>query len=184
MKRQWVMLAAVPVLAAVLYTLQRADESESSVEISPAALPRYVAHDATLTRFDTDGTATLRGSASSVEYFEDDSGQAHDLQVDLLADGEPQWHLSSPTGTMPARERRILLDGPVLAKGEWPDSDSPLTVDTTQVWIDPDTHQFETRDAVRLNSEARYGTADGMRVNWDERHLQLLHNVKMTYVAP
>jgi LPS export ABC transporter protein LptC len=178
------MLAAVPVLAAVLYTLQRADESQSTAEVTPAALPRYVAHDATLVRFDTDGIATLRGAASSVEYFDDDSGQAHELQVDLLAEGEPQWHLSSPTGTMPAHERRILLGGPVLAKGEWPDNNSPLTIDTTQVWVDPDTHQFETRDAVRLNSEVRYGTSDGMRVNWDERHLQLLHNVKMTYVAP
>ncbi len=184
MKRQWVMVAAVPVLAAVLYTLQRADESESSVQVAAAALPRYVARDATLTRFDMDGAAALRGTASSVEYFDDDSGQATDLQADLLAEGDAQWHLSAPAGTMPAHERRIRLDGPVLAKGEWPDTGSPLTVDTTQVWIDPDAHQFETRETVHLNSEARFGTAVGMRVDWDERHLQLLHNVKMTYVAP
>ena len=154
------------------------------METTAAALPRYTARQATLTRFDAEGVLVLRGKASSVEYFDDDSGQAHDLQVELLADGETQWQLSSPAGTMPAHERRILLAGDVLAKGEWPDSGIPLTVDTTQVWIDTDTHQFDTREAVHLNSEARYGSADGMRVNWDDRHLQLLHNVKMTYVAP
>lgn len=184
MKRQWLLAAAVPVLGAVLFTLQRADQSESSVEVSAAALPKYVAHDATLTRFDTEGLATLHGTASSVEYFDDDSGQAHDLNVDLLSDGESQWQLSAPTGRLPPHDHRILLDGDVLAKGNWPDSGNPLTIATTQVWVDPETHQFDTRAAVRLNSEARYGTADGLRVNWDERHLQLLHNVKMTYVAP
>jgi LPS export ABC transporter protein LptC len=183
-KRQWVLLAAVPVLGAVLLTLQRADQSESTAEMTPAALPRYTARQATLSRFDAEGVNTLRGTADSVEYFDDDSSQAADLHVDLISDGAVQWQLAAPTGTMPPHERRILLGGPVNAKGEWPDNGVPMTIDTTQVWVDTDSHQFETRERVNVNSEARYGTAVGMRVNWDERHLQLLHNVKMTYVAP
>ena len=185
MKRQWVLLAAVPVLGSVLLTLQRADQSESASEVAPVALPRYIARDATLTRFDAEGAVALRGSASSVEYFDDDSGQARDLQLELPSEeGGTQWQLSSPTGTMPAHEHRILLDGAVNARGEWPDTGEPLTLDTTQVWIDTDTHQFESREAVQINSQSRTGNAVGMRVNWEERHLQLLHNVKMTYVAP
>jgi LPS export ABC transporter protein LptC len=183
-KRQWVLwLAAVPILGAVLYTLQRADQAETITETAATALPRYIVRNAQLTRYDTDGSATLHAAASSIEYFDDDSSQAHDLQAELLSDGEATWHLSSPTGTMPPREHRILLGGPVLASGEWPDNGAPLSVDTTQVWVDPDSHQFETREPLTINGEARHGSAVGMRVNWDERRLQLLHNVKMTYVV-
>src|SRR3569623_947025 len=157
---------------------------ETPSPTSATALPRYTARDATLTRFDSDGTATLHATASSVEYFDDDSGKAHDVQADLLADGDMSWTRSSPIATLPAHERRILLDGPVIAKGHWPDNDAPLTIATNKVWVDPETHQFETREAAQLNSEARYGSATGLRANWDERRLQLLHNVKMTYVAP
>jgi LPS export ABC transporter protein LptC len=183
-KRQWVLwIAAVPILGAVLYTLQRADETETVTPVATVALPRYTVRDAQLTRFDTEGVATLHANSSSIEYFDDDSGQAHDLQADLLSDGDATWHLSAPTGTLPPHDHRILLGGPVLASGEWPDNGAPLSIDTTQVWVDPDSHLFETREPLTINGEARHGSAVGMRVNWDERRLQLLHNVKMTYVV-
>jgi LPS export ABC transporter protein LptC len=183
MKRYVLPLLAIPVLGALLYTFQRVDEGGTIVPAEAVALPRYTVYDAVLTRFDTDGSATLRGKASSVAYFDDESGHATDLQADMLADDEATWHLSSPTATMPARDRRILLEGPVVANGRWPDSGEDLTVGATQVWVDTDTHQFDSRQGVTLKSASRNGSAVGVRVDWQDRRMQLLHNVKMTYVT-
>ena len=183
MKRYVLALMAIPVLGALLYTFQRVDEGGAIVPVETVALPRYTVYDATLMRFDNDGAATLRGKATSVAYFDDESGHATNLQADTLADDEVTWHLTSPTATMPAHDRRILLEGPVVANGQWPDTGEDLTVDTTQVWVDTDAHQFDSRQPVKLQSASRNGTAVGLRVDWQDRRMQLLHNVKMTYAA-
>ena len=183
-KPAWTWLAAVPILAALIYSFERQEAGESLQTEEVAVLPRYTLTDADLVRYNSDGDMVLRGKASSIEYFDDDSRHAADLDADLLSDSEVRWHLTSPTATEPQKDRRILLEDKVVAKGQWPDSEEPLTATTSRVWVDPETRQFETSEPVAVDSEDRKGTAIGMRVDWQEHRLQLLRSVKMTYAAP
>jgi lipopolysaccharide export system protein LptC len=74
-----------------------------------------------------------------------------------------------------------MLDGPVVATGQWPDSGETVTVRTDWLWVEPDLHQIQTDAPVKLQSPSRNGSAVGLRSDWSARRLQLLHNVNMTY---
>lgn len=177
-------LLLVPALGGLFYTFQRMDNSLVETPLEPAALPRYTVSGADLLRFDTEGQPYLRGQAETIEYFDDQSGQAHALDVDLVADDDRTWHLTSPSATLPPHQRRFMLDGPVLASGEWPDSGEPLDVRTERLWVDPDRHLIDTDAAVQVHSASRSGSAVGLRSDWAGQSMQLLHNVKMNYQAP
>lgn len=178
-------LLLIPLLGGLFYTFQRMDNSlVESPEAPSASLPRYTLSGATLTRFDADGEPNLRGKADAIEYYDDQSGHAHNLQVDLVADDDSAWHLTSPTATLPPHQRRFMLDGPVVASGQWPDNGEDVALHTDRLWVDPDRHEIDTDAAVEVQSRSRSGTAVGLRSDWVARSMQLLHNVKMTYQTP
>lgn len=177
-------LLLVPALAGLLYTFQRMDNSSVETPEAPTTLPRYTLNGAELTRFDTDGSVNLSGQADTIDYYDDQSGRAQNLQVDLVADDEKTWHLTAPAATLPAHQHRFMLEGPVLAKGQWPDSGEDLNILSDHMWVDPDRHEIDTDAPVKLQSPQRNGTAVGLRSDWAAQTLQLLHNVKMTYEAP
>jgi LPS export ABC transporter protein LptC len=177
-------LLLVPALAALFYTFQRMDNSLVETPQPSSALPRYTLGGAELQRFDNEGAPYLRGQAETIEYFDDQSGQASALQVDLVDDGERSWHLTAPSASLPAHQRRFMLDGPVLANGEWPDNGEPLKLSTERLWVDPDRRQIDTDAPVQVRSVSRNGDAVGLRSDWAGQSMQLLHNVKMTYQAP
>jgi len=177
-------LLLLPALAGLFYTFQRMDNSIVETPEQPASLPRYTLSDAELTRYDAEGQLSLHGLADSIDYFDDQSGHAHNLQLDLVADDDRTWHLSSPTATLPPHQRRFMLDGPVLAQGQWPDNGEDLALRTDRLWVDPDRHEIDTDAAVEVQSKSRNGSATGLRSDWVGQSIQLLHNVTMTYQTP
>ncbi len=176
-------LLLVPALGGLLYTFQRMDNSSVETPQAPVSLPRYTLVTAELTRFDSDGNISLSGQADTIDYFDDQSGRAQNLLVDLVAGDDKTWHLTSPAATLPAHQRRFMLEGPVLATGQWPDSGEDLAVHTDHLWIDPDRHEIDTDAPVDLQSPLRTGNAVGLRSDWAAQTLQLLHNVHMTYTT-
>ena len=176
-------LLLVPALGGLFYTFQRMDSSSPEAPEAPTTLPRYTLGNAELTRFDTDGGVSLYGQAETIDYFDDQSGRAQNLAVDLLADEGKTWHLTAPAASLPAHQRRFMLEGPVVANGQWPDNGEDVTVHTDHLWIDPERHEIDTDAPVDLRSPMRYGNAVGLRSDWNEQTLQLLHNVHMTYTT-
>ena len=183
-KRVAIALLLAAALGGLLYTFQRMDSSSVAVRQGLATLPRYTVADAELTRYDTEGAVMLHGQAASVDYFEDQSGRAHDLQVDLISGGDRTWHLTSPAATLPPHQNRFMLEGPVLAGGQWPDSGEELLVRTQQLWVDPERREIDTDAPVELDSPHRSGNAVGLRSDWAQQSMQLLRNVKMSYEQP
>jgi LPS export ABC transporter protein LptC len=177
-------LLLVPAVFGLFYTFQRMDNSIVESTAAPPTLPRYTVEGAELSRFDADGSPTLYGVADTIDYFDDQSGRARNLQVDLLQDAEKTWHVAAPAATLPAYQRRFMLEGPVVATGSWPDDGQALTIHTDRLWIDPDRHQIDTDAPINLASSGRNGSATGLRSDWTAQSMQLLHNVKMTYETP
>ncbi len=176
-------LLLVPALGGLFYTFQRMDSSSPESPEAPTTLPRYTLSNAELTRFDTDGSISLSGQAETIDYFDDQSGRAQNLVVDLLTDDDKTWHVTSPAANLPAHQRRFMLEGPVVANGQWPDNGENVVVHTDRLWIDPDRHEIDTDAPVDLHSPMRNGNAVGLRSDWDEQTLQLLHNVHMIYTT-
>lgn len=176
-----VLLAA---LAGLYYTLQRIDDVAITQAAPDNQLPRYTLNGAELTRYDASGAPSLRAKAKTLEYFDDQSAKGEALAVDVLAGVKTPWHLESPGGTLPARSHVFVLDGgDVVATGFWPDNNEPVTVRTTEVWVDPDRHEIHTDRALKFESATRDGSATGLRANWTEQNMNLLNDVKMHYEA-
>jgi LPS export ABC transporter protein LptC len=174
----------VPALAGLFYTFQRMDDTDTGTVEVPSTLPRYTLAIAQFSRYDSYGNPTLGGYADTVDYYDDQSGIAHNLDLELLTAGGSVWRVRAPSAELPARQRRFRLDDSVVATGHWPDSEGELTLKSKYMWIDPDTHLFDTDAPVDLISPGRNGTAVGLRGDWSGRSLQLLHDVKMNYEAP
>lgn len=183
-RRLGLALLAVGGLAALQFTFLRLDDSGSIAPDIAVGPPRYTVSGAQLTRHDRNGDPNLRGTAANVEYFDDESGRATTLHLDLIADGRPNWQLDTPTATLPAGQHRYLLEDAVQVRGIWPDTGEPVRVDSTQVWVDPDTRSFYSDTPVQVSSAARNGTAVGMRGDWLSHRLQLEKDVRMSYVVP
>lgn len=182
--RKLIPLLLVPALAGLFFTFQRMDNSTIEMPAAAQSLPRYTLAGAELTRFDTDGEPMLLGQAQSMDYFDDASGRAHELKLDLLSGGATPWHLAAPAATLPAHQHRFLLEGPVVADGRWPDSGEPVQLLTDRVWVDPDRRELQTDAPLQWQGPVRSGDAVGMRADWGGHSLQLSHNVKMHYEAP
>ena len=177
-------LLLIPALGGLFYTFQRMDDTSTAAPEAGPAMPRYTVMGAELTRYDSDGEPTLSGTAGTIDYYDDQSGRAQDLVVDLMTEDDKTWHLTSPAATLPPHQHRFMLEGPVVMSGRWPDDDEPLAVHSDHMWVDPDRHQVDTDAPVHLVSAGRNGDAVGLRSNWNDQSLQLLHNVKMTYEVP
>jgi LPS export ABC transporter protein LptC len=182
--RKLVPLLLVPATAGLFYTFQRMDSSDIGTPEVPASLPRYTLTNAEFSRYDNYGNPALGGTADTVDYYDDQSGIAHNLDLELLTAGGSVWRVQAPSAELPARQRRFRLDGPVVADGRWPDNDGEITIKSNYMWVDPDARQFDTDAPVELDSPGRSGTAVGLRGDWAGRGLQLLHDVKMDYETP
>lgn len=179
--RKLIPLLLVPALGGLFYTFQRMEGGGVQTLAASTSLPRYVVDDATLQRFDDEGALQVHGHADSVEYFDDASARAHQLQIDLIDDGDVTWTATAPASTLPAHQHRFMLEGPVVADGTWPDSGEPVELHTDRLWVDPDRHELQTDAAVNWNGPTRSGSAVGMRGDWSQNHLVLLHDVRMRY---
>jgi len=184
MTRPYLIAALLLALAGLYYTLQRIDD----VAIAPTApdntVPRYTLHDALMTRYDASGTPSLRATAKTLQYFDDESAKGDEMVVDVLSGPKTPWNIVSPKATLPAHSHTFLLEGgDVVAKGNWPDNNEPVTVVTTLLWVDPDTHEMHTDRGLTFQSATRDGSATGMRSNWTEQNMSLLNDVKMHYEA-
>jgi len=170
-------------LIGLLYTLQRSNDVAITPAPEPNALPRYTLTNAVLTRYDTDGRPALRGHAQTLDYYDDESAHAENLQLDLLSTARAPWRATAPSGMLPAHSHRFLLEGNVVAEGRWPDNNEALTIRTEQLWVDPDQHSLQTDRPVTLTGATRDGSAVGVKANWVEQNMELLNDVKMHYEA-
>jgi LPS export ABC transporter protein LptC len=182
--RKLVPLLLLPALGGLLYTFQRMDSSDLDLPEQPVSLPRYSLGGAELTRYDIYGNPALHGTAENIDYFDNQSGAARNLQMELLSPGGSAWRLAAPSAELPSYERRLRLNGPVQASGHWPDTGEELTLSTDHLWVDPDNRQFDTDAPLSLQSPGRSGSATGLRADWAGRNLQLQHDVKMNYEVP
>lgn len=181
MTRIAVAAIAVAALAGLLYTLNRLDEVAVIASTTDDRLPRYTLSNAELTRYDADGQPALRATATSLEYFDDESAQASTLKLDVLSGARTPWHIEAPTGSLAPGSRVMALSGNVTADGQWPDNGEAVSLRTPSLLVDPDRHLLSTDAAVTADSRTRQGSAIGMTANWVQQDLRLINNVKMRY---
>ncbi|MDE2149659.1 MAG: LPS export ABC transporter periplasmic protein LptC [Gammaproteobacteria bacterium] len=179
-RRTWVALSLCLAGAALLYQLQRQQPSFPA-KAQPLNLPRYTVIDAQWTRYGEDGMPSLTGHAAEVEYFDDGSGRARDLQLTALGFHGAPWVLTAPAAWLPAGTDEAKLLGRVQLDGRWPDDGEPLQLLTQDLWLNPGARRLHGDAPLTVTSPHRSGSAVGVRGDWGSQDLELLSDVRMHY---
>lgn len=180
MSRLLLGLLALAVIAAAMWTsLQQVDTADRVTAEDSGDAPRYYIKDATWTMLGPTGEAEYRMQAELAEYFDDQSARLSELRVADLA-GEQIWTINAPSGYAPPRQRRMLLNGPITADGQWADGQQ-FQLNTEHLWIDTLRREIYTDAEVLLSSALRRVQARGLRADWRGDHLQLLDQVRVRY---
>lgn len=177
----WVWLTVPLMLGAWLLFGSSSMDPEPPTAPDAAVAPRYSLRGVQWTRLDVNGQREFTAEAESADYFDDESARYEQLKMNVPKIGQVPWRLTSPKGSAPAHEKRILMEGPVDISGAWPDGEA-LVANTPQLWVDPVSKQVSTDAGVSFDSDSRSGTAKGLKADWDKQTVQLLGNVRMEYV--
>ena len=182
--RKSVLVGGALLLAAVVLLLSLGGFEQSgntAVRENLQGKPRYVIANAEWTRLGADGKTVFHINAEHIDYYDDESARMTNLSLDGLDQGKGPWRLTSPLGEMPARDKRILLNKPVVMTGAVKQGEA-IKLITDQVWVDGAKKELYTASPVVMTRGTQQATATGMNADWAGQRLQLLHDVKVTYV--
>jgi len=176
----------VPGIAVLLLALAffgfRGEDSPTAGTTATAEQPRYVLRGAEWSSFDENGTLEFQGSATNIDYFDDESARLHTFALSVFgAQGAP-WTATAPEGYSPPGQReRLQLLGGAEGKGRWPDGEE-MVFNTPQLWVDTKAETITTDEKVDLKSKSRTASARGLKVTGPKQEMSLLNEVEMRYV--
>lgn len=183
MGRLLVLAVILAISVAMLKAVQSFDQAGTQqTQEDSGPRPRYALRDAEWTRLGPDGNAQFHITASTIDYYEDKSAILGNMTMDGLGGDKGAWLLTSPAGEMPAGQERILLKKPVVITGQSNKGGAPIKMFTDQLWVDNKRKEIYTDLPLRLTQGEQQATATGMRADWVGQKLDLLHDVKVTYV--
>jgi lipopolysaccharide export system protein LptC len=94
----------------------------------------------------------------------------------------PPWVITSATGILSADGTDLHLSGKVLVNRDKAEGVVALTINTSELKVNPQTSYAETAEWAELISLPNITTGTGMQMTYSEPiHLQLLANVKGHY---
>jgi lipopolysaccharide export system protein LptC len=94
----------------------------------------------------------------------------------------PPWIVESETGILSKDGKQLQLNGKVTINRAKAEGVRQLTINTSQLMVNPETSYAETKEWAELISPPNITTGTGMKVTFKEPiHLQLLSQVKGKY---
>lgn len=178
-----------PLLLASLLLVIAAVAVQFSLRTTPAAVetaeagerpPRYELQQVRWRRMGEDGQIEFRAQAARLRQYGDDSAELSELQLDALGGVDSPWRVRAPSGTVPRQQKRIRLNGPVIADGRLtPNEPAQLTAEN--MWVDSTKKELSTDGPVTVQTPTRSAKARGLRTDFKGRQLNLLHEVEVTY---
>lgn len=184
MRRLLLLVVTLAICVALLMSVQSFDQSNAYTiaQNDNGPRPQYALRNAEWTRLGADGKTQFHITAASIDYFENKSAIIGNMTMDGLGGDRGSWTLTSPAGQMPANQERILLKKPVVATGFSNHGGAPIKMFTDQMWVDSKRKEIYTESPLRITQGEQEATATGMRADWAGEKINLLHDVKVTYV--
>ncbi len=173
------LVIAVAVIALIIRNLP-GDREPSEAVASDA--PQYVAEGARWQRFDDQGQLLMGATADTLQGFSGGEKRFTTLQIDQLG-GEDVWQLQSPSGHQAAEGEPLQLQGPVTGTLQRPNQ-GEATLDAANVWVDRETQQLYSDDAVTWTDGASEARAKGFDGDWAGRSVKLRGDVNVRFARP
>ena len=173
-------IALLSALAAA-WLLSRPGPSETAAIAAPDQRPRYQIEGMTLLRTGATGAPQMQVLAKSGDYYPDGHAEFSQIEVrGLGSDRNAPWRLTAPSGSVPSKEKRILLHTPVDGSGQWPNGE-PLAFHGSEVWADQDKQQFYSDRPVQVLGTTRQAKGSSFVAGFNGKTLSMNH-VELQYV--
>lgn len=149
----------------------------------PPHSPDFFSTGYTKKEMDTSGRLKNQLIADKMTHYSDD-GTTH-LENPLMYfynETTPPWKVRSEKGVMSADGKDLNLKGKVSVVREQAEGIKPVTINTSNVRVKPETSYAETDEWAELISAANRTTGTGMKLVFSEPvRVELLANVKGKY---
>jgi len=163
---------ALVVLAISVLMWQGANAPESSGEAATQGQPRYRIEKLRALRTDEQGQPLVRLTADTADYFDGGAAALTNIETVGLSGEAAPWALKSPSGTVAAGDKRLLLHAPVSGTGRW-SSGEAFTFAGSAVWVDDAKRQFYSSEPITIDSPSRTAKARGFTGSFDGKTLKM-----------
>ena len=114
----------------------------------------------------------MRLKADTADYFDGGAAALSNIETEGLSGGAAPWSLQSPSGTVAAGEKRMLLHKPVNGTGRWASGEG-FVFAGSQVWVDDAKRQFYSTEPITITSPTRDAKAKGFTATFDGKTLKM-----------
>ena len=137
------------------------------------------------TKWEMDETGKLKSKLTAEEMAHyNDVWATHTKQpvIEFMNENTPPWIIEAETGVMSKDGKQLQLNGKVKVNRAKNDKVKQLTINTSNVIVNPETSYAETKAWAELISPPHITTGTGMKLTFKEPiHLELLSKVKGKY---
>lgn len=182
-KGLWAALLLV-LVAALSWWLQRSvvTESESSVD-QVRHEPDYYMENFESTSLDEMGRPAYQLDAENMLHFPDDDSATLEKPHLIVFRGEEEfWDIRAESGLVLNKGESVILQGDVIILRVRPGDEEALQVYTSDLTVRPDEKYVETDAEVTIKDGQGVTRAVGMWADLNQRRVELLSNVRGTYV--
>ena len=134
--------------------------------------PRYHIENLRALRTDEHGEPLVRLTADSADYFDGGAANLSNIEAVGLSGEAAPWALKSPSGTIAAGEKRLLLQAPVTGTGRW-NTGEAFNFTGSAVWVDDAKRQFYSTKPITIDSPSRTAKAKGFTAGFDGKTLKM-----------
>ena len=146
--------------------------------------PDYIMENFEATTMNTQGNMEYRVTARKMAHFpDDDTTELERPLVTAYTDTVALWQVQAERGIARTRNDEVFLAGTVIATRLPTPEQGAVTIDTSNLTINHADNLGVTPDKVTITEAHGVTRATGMRIYLKEKRLELLSNVRGTYVT-
>lgn len=145
---------------------------DGAADVASNSAPRYRIEKLRALRTDEQGLPLVRLTADTADYFDGGAADLSNIETTGLSGEAAPWTLKSPSGTVAAGEKRMLLHKPVDGTGRWASGEGFIFAGSA-VWVDDAKRQFYSTQPITITSPTRNAKAKGFTASFDGKTLKM-----------
>ena len=178
----WIIVLALVLTGLFLFDPKDNQEAEQEVQAPESEpLPDYILTNATRTQMDESGETEYRIFVERLLHFSHDDHSEFDAPVLTIVRDNAQWTVTSDAGQALQGGEEIQLWGNVVVIKHKTATEPETKLNTDKLTYWPEQDLAETESPVVIRQGRQNIHAVGMKVKLEERHIELLSNVRGHY---
>ncbi len=178
----WIIVLALVLLGLFIFEPDVRQSFKPSAKNTPAEpTPDYILTNATRTEMNDEGQAKYRIFVKRLRHYQESDRSEFDAPVLTIVRDNAKWTVTSDAGQATQGGKEIQLWGNVVVLKHKTAGEPETQLDTEKLTFWPEQDLAETQSPVVIRQGKQQIHAVGMKVKLEERHIELLSNVRGHY---